>query len=136
MAKEGLKDKVRQFSQKLKGIIPPADCPLTKYAINSIKTGESNYPVENLMTFLNSCGSHLIVSDIMDEETHIHTVKEAHAYIVSMLAKYKCKMSEMNESVGVTYTPPTKTAAPLSIGTFLGILEYFNCEKEFVPCQK
>ncbi len=86
--------------------------------------------MNNLMVFLDGCGSGIVLYDIMEERYEAHNVEDIHTIISKLLEKYKVKVSVMNSKTNCFYTPASKDSKSISVMTFLSIVNYFNCRLE------
>lgn len=123
---------ISYISGMLQQLVLPSTHNLTPYIVQTVLNGESNYSISSLMDYLQACNAQMEIRDIMDESYIIKDVREVHDTIILLIEKYKVKMSRMNEAIGVIYTPATKGKTPLSINTFIAILNYFKCEISFI----
>lgn len=117
---------------ELAGLTYKNDSGLTANVISSILSTDVNFSVYNMMTYIRSCEKKLQIMDLMDEPYYAETSDDLHNIISVLLNKYKRKLSEMNSAIEMTYTPPSKKQASLSINTLLNILEYFNCKLNII----
>ena len=108
---------------------------LTSYAIQSIESGRSNYPVANLITYCNDAHLMLTMVDLATEDK-------------LLMKRYKIDQKLVYRKTGVHYTPPKsfipedlermksdsdgkKYVAPLSIKTLLAVCDVIHCDLQF-----
>lgn len=117
---------------ELAGLTHVNDSGLSNNVLASLMSTTVNFSVYNMMVYLMACNRKLEILDLMEEPYYAESADDVHNIISTLLNKYKRKLSEMNSAIEMTYTPPSKKQASLSINTFLNILEYFNCKIDFV----
>lgn len=100
---------------------------LTENAISSLLSTETNFSANNMMLYLTACGKKLEVTDWMGEVWEAKNVQDLHDMIGKLLDKSRRRLSDMNNTIQVTYT-----SKALSIDTLLKVLGYFKCKLEIV----
>lgn len=122
---------------------------LTSYAIQSIESGRSNYPIANLITYCNDAHLMLTMVDMATEDKfHPLSVLDVHKILDLLMKRYKIDHKLVYRKTGVHYTPPKsfipedlermksdsdgkKYVAPLSIKTLLAVCDVIHCDLQF-----
>ena len=100
---------------------------LTENAISSLLSTKTNFSANNMMLYLTACGKKLEVADWMGEVWEAKNVQDLHDMIRKLLENSRRRLSEMNSTIGMNYTPNA-----LSINTLLNVLGYFKCKLNIV----
>lgn len=100
---------------------------LTVNAIASLLSTERNFSVHNMMEYLTACEKQLEITDWMGETWRATNTQDLHDMIGKLFDKSRRRLSDMNNTIQVTYT-----SKALSIDTLLKVLEYFKCKLDII----
>lgn len=144
MNQEQLADRIKSVKE---GVVYSNN--LTSYAIQSIESGRSNYPVANLITYCNDSHLKLTMIDMATEDRFQPlSVLDVHKVLDLLMKRYKIDHKLVYRKTGVHYTPPKsfipedlermksegdgkKYVAPLSIKTLLAVCDVIHCDLQF-----
>lgn len=119
---------------------------LSPYAVQSIETGRSNYPVQNLLTYLQDMKLRLVMKDMATEDCFEPvTVLDVHKVIRLLMDRYNIDNKLVYRKTGIHYTAPknirvdakecsckgeddVKYMTSLSIKTLLAVCEVIHCD--------
>lgn len=123
---------------------------LTPYAVQSIESGRSNFPVQNLITYCQDMNLRFVMTDMATEDRFFpETVLDVHKVLDLLMKRYKVDNKLVYRKTGLHYTPPKslipedlermkeeaegrKYVIPLSIKTLLAVCEVIYCDLSFV----
>lgn len=138
-----------QIADKLKEVLQGREYSgsLTSYAVKSIISGRSNYPVLNLITFCNDLGLKLVMTDMATEDCYdAHTILDVHKTLVFLMDRYEVDSKLVYRKTAAHYTVPkaleekelaeiksdgNKYVTSLSIKTLLAVCEVIHCDLSF-----
>ena len=124
---------------------------LTSYAVQSIESARSNYPVRNLISFCQDMNVNFVMVDMAtDDRFYPESVLDVHKVLDLLMKRYKVDYKLVYRKTGIHYTPPKslvpedlerlkeeadgrKYVIPLSIGTLLAVCEVIHCGLTFKP---
>lgn len=122
---------------------------LTTYAIQSIKSGRSNYPVSNLIAYCQDMGLKLVMTDMATEDCfYPNSILGVHKVLDLLMKRYEIDYKFVYRKTAIHYTPPkslepeelekirstsngNKYMTPLSIKTLLAVCEVIHCDLSF-----
>lgn len=141
-----------QLADRLKSISgnEPYKGELTQYAVQSILSGRSNYPVANLLTYCKDLNITFVMEDMATEDRFYPTsVLEIHKTLDLLMKRYLIDAKLIYRKTGVHYTSPKsldeedlkriegesghKYQVSLSIKTLLAVCEVIHCHLIFDP---
>jgi len=125
---------------------------LTAYAIESIESGRSSYPVSNLLAYCAGLGLQMKLNDwATDDDIPVDTVLDVHKALDTLMKRYQIDYKLVYRYTGSHYTAPKsfdeeelkrlqskgkekgkKYVTPLSIKTLLDVCSVIHCELKFV----
>ena len=140
-----------QLADRIKGVTNGAAYTgdLTPYAVQSIESGRSNYPVQNLITFCQDMKLRLVMTDMATEDRFCpDSVLGIHQVLDLLMKRYKIDYKLVYRKTGAHYTAPKslipedierlkeeadgrKYVTPLSIKTLLAVCEVIHCDLTF-----
>lgn len=139
-----------QIADKLKGILDGTAYKgsLTSYAVQSIESGRSNYPVSNLIAYCEGVNLRMVMTDMATEERFFPaSILDVHKILGLLMDRYEVDAKLVCRKTSVHYTLPksfeaeevekmrstgkNKYATPLSIKTFLAVCEVIHCDLSF-----
>lgn len=104
---------------------------LSGFAVQSIETGRSSYPVSNLVQYCNSTEAELTMVDTnTDEIFPVKSVWDCHRTINMLMNRYNVDEKLVYRKTGAHYTIPKGKYQPLSINTLLSVCEVLRCNLE------
>lgn len=141
-----------QIAEKLKAVSQDKVYKggLSAYAVQSIKSGRSNYPVSNLIAYCQDLGLKFVMTDLATEDCfYPSSVLDVHKVLNLLMDRYEVDHKLVYRKTAVHYTVPkslveeeleeiraksegNKYVAPLSIKTLLAICEVIHCDLSFV----
>lgn len=105
---------------------------LSGYAVKSIESGRSSYPVSNLIEYCKGTGLRIFMVDLaMDEVFEIEKTMDIHKVIGILMERYEISPNTILQKADVHYTPPQKGRISFSINTLLGICSVLHCRIDF-----
>lgn len=116
----------------------PLSGKLGKYAIISIESGRTSYPVANMIIYCKDYSIKIEIVDRIRSERHeIREVDDVHRLIRFMIKDRKINMASLNRAINRNYTSKDKTGSgiPISINMLLIILDYFKCDLKFTKME-
>lgn len=121
---------------------------LSSYAVKSIMSGRSNYPVLNLITYCGDLGLHLVMTDMATEDCYdAFTVLDVHKTLAFLMERYEVDSKLIYRKTAAHYTAPksleeeelaeiksegNKYVTSLSIKTLLAVCEVIHCDLSFM----
>lgn len=141
---------LNQITDKLKmaldGAVYKGD--LTSYAVKSIESGRSNYPVSNLITYCQGANLKMVMMDMATEDKFFPaSILDVHKVLGLLMDRYDVDTKLVYRKTAAHYTPPksfeaeevekmrsigkNKYVTPLSIKTFLAVCEVIHCDLSF-----
>jgi transcriptional regulator with XRE-family HTH domain len=141
-----------QIAEKLKAISQDKVYKggLSAYAIQSIKSGRSNYPVSNLIAYCQDLGLKFVMTDLTTEDCFYPiSVLDVHKVLDLLMNRYEVDNKLVYRKTAVHYTAPkslveeelekikatsgtNKYVASLSIKTLLAVCEVIHCDLSFI----
>lgn len=124
---------------------------LTAYAVQSIESGRSNYPVSNLIIYCQDMNLKMVMTDMATEDCFdAVSVLDVHQTLDFLMRRYDVDYKLVYRKTAVHYTPPkplepkelermkslpdgNRYAAPLSIKTLLAVCDVIHCDLSFEP---
>lgn len=123
---------------------------LSSYAVQSIVSGRSNYPVSNLLTYCSDSNIKFVMTDLATEDCFYPvSVLDVHKVLVFLMDRYEVDHKLVYRKTAVHYTVPkslveeeleeiksksdgNKYVTPLSIKTLLAVCEVIHCDLSFI----
>ena len=123
---------------------------LTQYAVQSILSGRSNYPVANMLSYCSDMNISFCMMDKATEDCfYPTTILEVHKTLDLLMKRYLIDPKLVYRKTGVHYTSPKslneedlkkiqgesgqKYQVSLSIKTLLAVCEVIHCDLYFTP---
>ena len=123
---------------------------LTQYAVQSILSGRSNYPVANMLSYCSDMNISFCMMDKATEDCfYPTTILEVHKTLDLLMKRYLIDPKLVYRKTGVHYTSPKslneedlkkiqgesgqKYQVSLSIKTLLAVCEVIHCALYFTP---
>ena len=145
MNQEQLADSIKSASSET-----PYEGELTQYAVQSILSGRSNYPVANLLSYCKDMNISFCMMDMATEDCFYPiSVLEVHKVMDLLMKRYLVDPKLVYRKTAVHYTPPKslneedlkkiqgesgqKYQVSLSIKTLLAVCEVIHCNLSFAP---
>ena len=105
------------------------DNTMTEYAIQSIETCRSSYPVSNLTALCNALRIQLYMEDLNTGEKYpIDSVEDCHSVIEFLMDRYETDEKAIYRLTGTHYTLPKGNTQPLSINTLYDVCKALNAD--------
>ena len=102
---------------------------MTEYAIQSIETCRSSYPVSNLIALCNALRIQLYMEDFNTGEKYpVDSAVDCHAVIEFLMDRYETDEKAIYRLTGTHYTPPKGNSRPLSINTLYDVCKALNAD--------
>lgn len=140
-----------QIAEKLKAISQDKVYKggLSTYAVQSIRSGRSNYPVSNLITYCQDLGLKFVMIDLTTEDRFFPvSILGVHKVLNLLMDRYEVDNKLIYRKTAVHYTAPkslveeelekiksvsgsSKYVTPLSIKTLLAVCEVIHCDLSF-----
>lgn len=106
---------------------------LSSYAVRSIETGGSSYPVSNLLKYCEALSVQMVMSDmVVDEHYPVDTMQEVHEVLQMLMERWDTDCAGIFRKAGVHYTPPKGNTGSLSIVTMLAMCSVLHCKLDFI----
>ena len=111
---------------------------LGSHAIISIESGRSSYPVANLVTY---CNDYSITFNIVKRRPTkryaIRTIDDIHEAIRELMELKNVNLNHLRMAINSDLsTKKIGKNIPISIDTLISVLDYFECELEFIKTVK
>lgn len=108
------------------------------HAIISIESGRSSYPVANLVTY---CNDYSITFNIVKRRPTkryaIRTIDDIHEAIRELMELKNVNLNHLRMAINSDLsTKKIGKNIPISIDTLISVLDYFECELEFIKTVK
>ena len=108
------------------------------HAIISIESGRSSYPVANLVTY---CNDYSIAFNIVrrrpTKRYAIRTIDDIHEAIRELMELKNVNLNHLRMAINSDLsTKKIGKNIPISIDTLISVLDYFECEFEFIKTVK
>ncbi len=141
-----------QLADRLKSVSgnEPYKGELTQYAVQSILSGRSNYPIANLLAYCTDMNIRFGMEDMATEDCfYPNSVLEVHKTLDLLMRRYLIDAKMIYRKTGVHYTSPKsldeedlkriggeggrKYQVSLSIKTLLAVCDVIHCRLLFDP---
>ena len=105
------------------------DVAMTEYAIQSIETCRSSYPVSNLIALCNALKIKLYMEDMNTGEKYpVDSIDDCHSVIGFLMDRYDTDERAVCELTGTHYTPPKANIKHLSIDTLCNVCKALKAD--------